>query len=212
MQDRGHIGEWESSGGENRHDYTIQLLSGRTAVIEAKGCLDGNNTTIFERPPHAHEFIIWSLCTNLGADPRHNVWSGIHTRLSAEIISRSQQIDGVVIWDMACNTLARPCPKIADDEMFRIAEIGPYRLPPPCIYLLPKTIPSPRNNPRPAAHSLEDVELLSCFAKCFEVRADELNYVGFEVQHRGSDTVRGTTVTRNGMVAQASELTAIRRA
>ena len=63
MQDRGFIGEWESSGSENRHDYTVQLRSGRTAVIEAKGCLDGNNTTIFERPPHAHEFVIWGVCT-----------------------------------------------------------------------------------------------------------------------------------------------------
>ena len=93
MQDRGFIGEWESSGEVNRHDYSIQLKTGRTAVIELKGCLDGNNTNIFERPPHAHEFIIWSLCTNSGADPRHNAWSGLHTRLSAEIISRGERVD-----------------------------------------------------------------------------------------------------------------------
>ena len=78
---------------------------GQTAAIELKGCLDGNNTNIFERPPHAHEFIIWSVCTNPGADPRHNAWSGIHTRLSAEIISRHQLVDGIVIWDMVCGTI-----------------------------------------------------------------------------------------------------------
>lgn len=71
MQDRGLIAEWESSGSENRHDYTVKMPSGRIAVIELKGCLDGNNTNIFERPPHAQEFIIWSVCTNPGADPRH---------------------------------------------------------------------------------------------------------------------------------------------
>ncbi|MGH2137807.1 hypothetical protein, partial [Enterococcus faecalis] len=76
-------------------DYTVALNSGKTAVIELKGCLDGNNTNIFERPPHANEFIIWSVCTNPGADPRRNAWSGIHTRLSAEIISRQQRVDGL---------------------------------------------------------------------------------------------------------------------
>jgi len=88
MQDQGFIGDWESAGEANRHDYAVQLNSGRTAIIELKGCLDGNNTNIFERPPHANEFIVWSVCTNTGSDPRHNAWSGIHTRLSAEIISR----------------------------------------------------------------------------------------------------------------------------
>ena len=76
-----------SAGGANRHDYSVTLPTGRVAVIELKGCLDGNNTNIFERPPHAQEFIFWSVCTNPGADPRHNAWSGIHTRLSADIIS-----------------------------------------------------------------------------------------------------------------------------
>ncbi|MGV0033434.1 MAG: hypothetical protein ACNYPE_00200 [Candidatus Azotimanducaceae bacterium WSBS_2022_MAG_OTU7] len=70
MQDQGFIAEWESAGEANRHDYAVQLNSGRTAIIELKGCLDGNNTNIFERPPHAHEFIIWSVCTNPGAGIR----------------------------------------------------------------------------------------------------------------------------------------------
>ena len=70
MQDGKYIGEWNVSGSENRHDYAITMPSGRTAVIELKGCLDGKNTNIFERPPHAHEFIIWSVCTNPGADQR----------------------------------------------------------------------------------------------------------------------------------------------
>ena len=48
MQDRGFIGEWESSEAANRYDYTVALNSGRTAVIELKGCLDGNNTNLFE--------------------------------------------------------------------------------------------------------------------------------------------------------------------
>ena len=111
------------------------MPDGRVAIIELKGCLDGNNTTIYERRPHAQEFIIWSLCTNPGADPRHNAWSGIHTRLSADIIERAQQVDGVVIWDMVCGTIGRPCPKVELDQS-RITVVSHYELPPPCIYVL----------------------------------------------------------------------------
>lgn len=211
MQDGNFIRDWNTAGGENRHDYSVTLPSGRTAVIELKGCLDGNNTNIFERPPHAHEFIIWSVCTNPGADPRHNVWSGIHTRLSAEIISRAQQVDGIVIWDMVCGTLGRPCPKLTGENDPRITEVSHYRLPPPCLYLLPATIPSPRNNPSPPPQTLADVEILRSFASCFKTADEELNYVTFTVEHRGADTVRSTTITRNGQEQRKSNMTAIRR-
>ncbi|KVU88405.1 hypothetical protein [Burkholderia ubonensis] len=210
MQDRGYIKEWESAGEANRHDYRVELKSGRIAVIELKGCLDGNNTNIFERPAHAHEFVVWSVCTNPGADPRHNAWSGIHTRLSAEIISRNQRVDGLIVWDMVCGTIGRPCPKIvaAPD---RAIEIGAFKVPPPCIYVFPSTVPSPRNNPNPMAQSLADVQLLDAFNNCFAGTADEVTYVDFEVSHAGSDTVRTTQLRRNGVVQRRSEPTAIRR-
>ncbi|MBU1397042.1 MAG: hypothetical protein KKE84_13015 [Gammaproteobacteria bacterium] len=211
MQDGKFIKEWNSAGSENRHDYTVTMPSGRTAVIELKGCLDGNNTNIFERPPHAQEFIIWSVCTNPGADPQHNVWSGIHTRLSAEIISQEQRVDGILIWDMVCGTFGRPCPKLTDENDPRLTELSHYRLPPPCIYLLPATIPSPRNNPSPPPQQLQDVELLQAFANCFHADANDLNYVSFAVSHDGAETVRSTTITRNGVVQRQSGQTAIRR-
>ncbi|VVT28166.1 hypothetical protein [Marinobacter salarius] len=210
MQDEGYIQEWVSAGEANRHDYSVTLNSGRMAIIELKGCLDGNNTNIFERPPHAQEFIVWSVCTNPGADPRHNAWSGIHTRLSAEIISRSQQVDGVVVWDMVCGTIGRPCPKVAN-ESGRLTVVGPHKLPPPCIYLFPATIPSPRNNPHPPSQEIVDVEILKAFHECFQGRDEELNKVTFAVSHRGADTMRMTRVKRNGVFVKESEATAIRR-
>jgi hypothetical protein len=210
MQDEGYIQEWASAGEANRHDYSVTLNSGRTAIIELKGCLDGNNTNIFDRPPHAQEFIVWSVCTNPGADPRHNAWSGIHTRLSAEIISRDQQVDGVVVWDMVCGTIGRPCPKVTN-ESDRLTVVGPHELPPPCIYLFPGTIPSPRNNPHPAAQEIGHVEILKAFLDCFKGRDEELNKVTFEVSHQGADTMRKTRVERNGELVRESEATAIRR-
>lgn len=130
MEDQGFVASWEGAAHGNRHDYTIRMPCGHVAVIELKGCLDGNNTNIFERPAHAEEFVIWSICTNPGADPRRNAWSGIHTRLSAEIISDGQLVDGAVIWDMMCGTIGRPCPKIATaaDEA-RLSDVGPFRVP-----------------------------------------------------------------------------------
>jgi hypothetical protein len=210
MQEGGHIEGWESAGEDNRHDYSVQFASGRTSIIELKGCLDGNNTNIFERPPHANEFVIWSVCTNPGADPRHNVWSGIHTRLSAEVISKNQVIDGMIVWDMVCNTLGRQCPKVqADPE--RLVNFGPYTLPPPCIYVLPGTVPSPRNNPCPTAQDLQEVELLYAFHACFGGYDSEVSYVDFTVEHKGAETLRTTTVRRHGAVQRSSAPTAIRR-
>lgn len=210
MQDGGYIGDWESAGEANRHDYVVNLNSGKTAVIELKGCLDGNNTNIFERPPHAQEFVVWSVCTNPGADPRHNAWSGIHTRLSAEIIYREQRVDGILIWDMVCGTVGRPCLKTGSDAS-RLTQVGSYSLPPPCIYVLPATIPSPRNNPNPFSQKLEEVELLAQFNKCFGGKENEINFVDFQVEYRGSDTVRTTRVKRDGKVQKISDPTAIRR-
>lgn len=132
MEDRDFIRDWDSAGEQNRHDYVVTLNSGRTAAIELKGCLDGNNTNIFERPPNASEFVVWSVCTNASADPRHNAWSGLHTRLGAEIIYREQLVDGVIIWDWLCGTSGRPCPKVNSDTN-NLTEVGPYELPPPCI-------------------------------------------------------------------------------
>ena len=210
MRDGGFIREWESAGESNRHDYKIVLNSQRIAIVELKGCLDGNNTNIFERPPHANEFAIWSLCTNPGADPRHNAWSGLHTRLSAEIIFRKQAVDGVIVWDSLCGTIGRPCPKIHGGS--RLRQVARYRLPPPCIYVFPSTIPSPRNNPRASAQRLCNVGLLQAFHDCFGGNDRDVNYVDMAVENRGADIVRTTTVRRGGMTQRTSTPTPVRRA
>lgn len=210
LEDRQAITSWFSAGEANRHDYTIELPSGRTAVIELKGCLDGNNTNIFDRPPHAHEFYIWSVCTNPAANPQHNVWSGIHTRLSADIVSRQQRVDGVIVWDWLCGTMGRPCPKLLRAEG-RSTAVGPYQLPPPCIYLFPSTIPSPRNNPNPVPQAIQETEFLCILHREFGGYDDEINSAQFAVSYQGTDTTRQTTVSRNGTVTRQSRPTPIRR-
>jgi hypothetical protein len=210
MKGTGHIADWCSAGENNRHDYRVTMPSGRIACIELKGCLDGNNTNIFERPPHAEEFIIWSICTNPAADPRHNVWSGIHTRLSAEIIEGSKVVDGLIVWDWFCGTVARPCPKLAEATE-RVTRIDTWKLPPPCVYLFPRTIPSVRSNPSPPSQSLDDVQILKAFHNCFSGADAEIHGVRFSVGHLESETVRTTEIWRNGECLRKSERTPIRR-
>jgi hypothetical protein len=181
------------------------------SVIELKGCMDGNNTAIFERPSHAQEFIIWSVCISESSDPRKNAWSGIHTRLGVKMIEEQVQIDGVIVWDWLCGTSARPCPKLALRLGERLTTVGRYKLTPPCLYLFPKTIPSVRNNPAPEPHKLSEVGFLQAVNDCFGGQLDEINYVRLQVSHKGGETIRTTTVERDGVIVQTSKATPIRR-
>ncbi len=211
MEDGGHIASWDRTQGKARNDYYVRLNSDRLAVIDLKGCLDGENTNKFERPADADEFITWSLCTNTGADPRRNAWSGIHTRLSAEMISRDKRVDGVVIWDMICGTLGRPCPKLATlGASVRRTAVGPFLTPPPCIYVFPATIPS-RGQPQASAQALEAVELLAAFHAAFSGDPAEVNYVDFEIEVQADELLRRTVIRRSGNVQHASDMTVIQR-
>jgi hypothetical protein len=210
MQDAAAIKDWQSAGGSNRFDYSVTLLDDRICAIELKGCLDGNNTNIFERPAHVQEFVMWSVCSNAAADPRHNVWSGIHTRLSAEIIEHQKQVDGLIVWDWICGTIGRPCPKLKRAEG-RTVTVGQYQLTPPCIYLFPRTVPSVRNNPNPEPHTLDQVGFLAALNRVFGGYDDELNKTRFLAANKGSDIVRTTTIERGGVVQHTSRPTPIRR-
>lgn len=211
LKAKGCLDSWTSSGAADRHDYTLQLPEGRIAVIEAKGCLDGNNTNIFERPPNADEFLIWSLCQNPGADPRHNAWSGIHTRLSAEIIHRRQRVDGLIIWDMVCGTLGRPCPKLTANPQ-KATLVGRYRVPPPCLYLFPRSIPDPRSNPNPPCWRLSEVKSLELLHRAFHGGPDDVVQVLIEADMEGATVRRTVRLIRNGTEVIASNPTPILRA
>ena len=96
-------------------------------------------------------------------------------------------------------------------ERCELNEVGPYRLPVPCICLFPATIAAPRNNPSPKARALASAGLLSAFDACFRGEPDEINFVDFDVEKRGAKTLRITRIRRGGNVSQESAPTAIRR-
>ncbi len=202
MRASGAIASWHFSGGGDRHDYEIRLPEDRLCVIEAKGCLDGNNTNIFERPPHADEFYIWSLCQNPGADPAHNVWSGIHTRLGAEILHRRVQVDGLLVYDMLCGSAGRPCPKLA----------GGKGDPPPCVYLFPRRIADARHDPCPPPRAPDELAFVRALMQAFDFDAKELHQVCFEARYADNMLERRTSVSRNGCLQRQSRWTKLKRA
>jgi len=211
LQQTGGIQGWTFTGGGERHDYAVEMPGGRCVVVEAKGCLDGNNTNIYVRPQNADEFIIWSLCQNPGADPAHNAWSGIHTRLGAEVIHRADRVDGLVVWDMLCGTAGRPCPKLRASPD-RATTLGRRTVPPPCIYLFPRTRPEPRNNPSPAPWRLEDVKFLEALHSAFAGDAADVALVRLLTRRKGASLQRKTTLTRSGETLCESVWTTLRRA
>jgi len=212
MKSLGCVRSWAFTGAGERHDYEIDLGKGRTVVFEAKGCLDGNNTNIFQRPPNADEFFIWSLCQNPGADPGHNAWSGIHTRLGATLVAEKQRIDGLVIWDMVCGTEGRPCPKLAAEPDRGVRLASGKVVPPPCIYMFPRRIPDPRNNPDPPVWRIEDVKFLKALGEVFGVREDEVTQVSILARMHGADVQRRTVLLRSGVVVGESGWTTVARA
>lgn len=190
----GFIKDYQFTGAGDRHDYHVILLDDRVSVFEAKGCLDGNNTTIWTRPESADEFVIWSLCQNAGADPAKNAWSGIHTRLGGRIVAQSERVDGLVIWDMVCGTIGRPCPKLLEPGRLVTLDRG-REVPPPCLYLFPRTVPHPRNNPRPHAKNLPEVGLLAALHAAFGGRDDDVRKVEIECRMNGVELERRTILS-----------------
>lgn len=130
--------------------------------------------------------------------------------MSADIIDEQKAIDGLVVWDWLCGTTARKCPKI-ENSLNRATTVGQFVLPPPCIYLFPGTIPSPRNNPHPAPQNLEDVGILEAMHLCFGGDDSELNQVSFKAGMEGVELVRTTKVVRGNIVRRESKPTAIKR-
>lgn len=211
LKAQGLVIDYSFQGDGERHDWEVDLPGGRKCVIEAKGCLDGNNTTIYERPANADEFLIWSLCQNAGADPQHNAWSGIHTRLSAEIIHKGQLVDGVIIWDMLCGN-ARQCPKLVAAPSRATLIEGDQHVPPPCIYLFPRSLPNPRNNPVPPTWNLKDQLFLHALSSAFKCDEDDVISVNIEARMSGADIERRTRYFRRGQEFSQSKWTKISRA
>jgi hypothetical protein len=209
LKSSGRISDFNFTGSGDRHDYHVTFPGNYQSVIESKGCLDGNNTAIFERPANADEFVIWSLCQNAGSDPKKNVWSGVHTRIGTQIIAQRQLVDALIVWDMNCGSLERPCPKLLEGG--RGITVEGIRMPPPCIYLFPRTVPDARNNSMPQVRELHEIKLASALLDEFGGDGRDVTKVFIEVRMNGANIERKTSLVRHGISDVTSGWTKLKR-
>lgn len=201
--------EWSFVGTQGRQDYRVELPDKTAIGIEAKGCPDGNNTNIWDRPGWADEFVVWCMCPeSLANPPGKGVWSGIATRLLMKMTAEHVVVDALVFFDGRCGSDLRSCPKnygltglrsIATDIA---AQNGREDwLPPPCIYLFPRSYPHVQNNPKPRVRTVAESKfaqaLLTLFGVPLEVQEDYVHEAGIEARGTGQGTeVQVTVVSR----------------
>lgn len=203
MMDEKAIKSYDHAENDDRHDYPITLNDGRIAIVEQKGCPDGNNINISERPPHADEFYIWLLCTSRGSNVPKGMRSGIN-RILSDMIATGKRVDGIIMWDMVCGGTGRICPKIANNAA-RTTKIAEYTLPPPCIFTLPATISHPRLNPKPQVRELASLGFAKALSETFKGQVIEVSQVEYETQMAGASTQKRFRILRNGVEVEASQ-------
>jgi hypothetical protein len=156
MRQANLVSNWQPIGGRGRCDYSVMLTSGKKEIrvaIESKGG-EGNSFNIGDRPNWSDEYIIWGhLDGAIVNQPAHGAASNLFTRLSAEIIANGKTVDAYVVLDRFCGTKIRPCPKMPKDSVGRV-------IPPPCVFLLPRGIPTAAN-PSPRRARLNEVSFIN---------------------------------------------------
>jgi hypothetical protein len=201
--DEGAFSNWSFVGTENRQDYKVDLSDGTEICIEAKGCPDGNNTTIWDRPAWADEFVVWCLCPeSLVNPPGEGVWSGVATRLLPKVTAEHVVVDAMLFWDGRCGSSIRRCPKrygVTGALRAKATEIPAQQgkgdwLPPPCMYLFPASVPNIRNNRIPRVHTVDTCRFANAMLELFNVPAEERPSYVHEAHIEAEGSASGTRI------------------
>jgi hypothetical protein len=202
-QQRRVINSWSFIGSGGRQDYRITLPDQTQVAVEAKGCPDGNNTNIWDRPSWADEFIVWSLCPeSLAHDPGKGVWSGVATRLLPKVAAEHKVVDAFIFWDGRCGTALRRCPKdfgahgslrsLATDLESQAGKDD--WVPPPCVYLFPKSWPTIPHNLQPSVHTVSSCKFVQALFTAFNVPQGEVDNYTHSAYVKAKGTSRGTEI------------------
>jgi hypothetical protein len=124
-------------------------------------------------------------------------------------MAENVHIEALIVWDALCGKFGRPCPKLAEG---RGVEVDGAMIPPPCVFLFPRTVPDPRNNPKPAVLRLSEVAFAGALLKHFGGDERDVTEVQIEARMEGASVERRTTLIRAGSVVRQSDWTELRRA
>jgi len=194
MKDAGLLTDWQSIGGRGRCDYNLVLPKGRGdwhVAVESKGG-EGNSFNIGDRPNWADEYVIWGhLDGSIVNQPDYGASANLFTRLSAEIVANGKQVDAYVVWDRFCGTSIRPCPKMPGD--------GIGQIPPPCVFLLPRGVPT-ADEPSPRLARLDEVRLITAMLNLTGAKEAawdvHVKRVGIEVYRKDSTQYKTVPMRR----------------
>ncbi|MBM3332530.1 hypothetical protein FJY68_11905 [candidate division WOR-3 bacterium] len=194
MKEAGLLKDWQPIGGRGRCDYSLVLPKGRGdwhVAVESKGG-EGNSFNIGDRPNWANEYIIWGhLDGAIVNQPDYGASANLFTRLSAEIVANGKTVDAYVVWDRFCGTSIRPCPKMPGN--------GIGKIPPPCVFLLPRGIPT-ADEPRPRLARLDEVRFIKALLDMFGLKEAvwdvHVKRVGIEVYRKDSTEYRSVPMRR----------------
>jgi hypothetical protein len=193
---------WAPVGTAGRNDFRVELNDGTLISIEAKGCPDGNNTNIWDRPGWADEFFVWCQCPeSLRHHPGTGAWAGIANRLLPKVAAERTVVDGFIFWDGRCGSKLRPCPKGYGVDGLRSAATDiPGQsgredwVPPPCIFMMPKSPPHVSNNRVPAVHNIASLKFAAALLDVFNVPASEQPEYVHDAKIAARNVPRGTEV------------------
>lgn len=202
-QRRKLIESWSFIGAGRRQDYRVALPDGTDVAIEAKGCPDGNNLNIWDRPQWADEVVVWSLCPeSLAHNPGHGAWSGVSIRLLPTMAAEHKSVDAFIYWDARCGTPLRRCPKdfgVYGSLHAQASDLGsqagkPEWVPPPCIYLFPRSAPTVPHNLKPPVHTIGSSKFARMLLEAFNVPAERMSDYVHTAQVEARGTEQGTEI------------------
>jgi hypothetical protein len=198
------------AGRRRRQDYEVVLPDNTRVCVEAKGCGDGNNMNIWDRPSWADEFVVWSLCPeSLAKDPGMGVWSAVSNRLMQKITVEQQRVEAFIFWDDRCGTPLRKCPKnfgVHGDLRSLATDLEGQAgaedwIPPPCVYLFPKSWPTVPAYRKPKINTVSSCKFVQALLSAFNVPSEAADdYVhSAHVEAKGTESgmrIKVTTVSR----------------
>jgi hypothetical protein len=139
---------------------------------------------------------------SLAHNPGRGVWSGVSIRFLPKIAAERTIVNAFIFWDARCGTRLRKCPKDFGVFGFLRGEATdiesqaskPNWVPPPCIYLFPRSAPTVPHNLTPAVHTIASSKFARMLLEAFNVPENDMPSYVHTAQIEARGTAQGTEI------------------